>query len=283
MKMHTRTAGLATACAFLVLTGCLDGGDDKTEDGRNYMIGKDETIIMRIDGQDIPEARLVAYATPGVEINDQMRQQLIDNIVINQLLSAKAGSELGTDPHIREQIEIARQGILSRALLSRMIKENPVSDEQVQQNYDRIVAENAGAKEYNSRHILVQEEAEAREILAELQADPSKFADIAGERSIDTGSGQNGGELGWTSPENFVPEFSNAMIAIEKGTIGAEPVQSQFGWHIISVTDVRDAPVPELNAELRQQIASTLQNEIVSRLIGDIRREANVEDLKGNG
>jgi len=269
--MKRTPLALAAAAALPLLVAC----EQQSEGG--YSIGSEENVIMRINGKSVPEARLAAYAPQGVTLDEALLEQLSENIIASELLSAKALEEgLQNQPEIREQIEVARQNVLGRAVVNRLIEENPVTDEAIEAQYAQLVSQIEGGNEFNARHILVETEEEANEIVEQIGEDLSLFSDIAREKSIDPGSGQNGGELGWSSPDAYVPEFSEALQALEIGEFTREPVESQFGWHVILVDDIREVAVPELDDEIRTQLQSALQNQVIGQYIDDLRTKAEI-------
>jgi peptidyl-prolyl cis-trans isomerase C len=144
----------------------------------------------------------------------------------------------------------------------------------VQAEYDKFVAANAG-KEYKARHILVEKEDEAKTIIASLKKG-AKFEDIAKKQSKDPGSGANGGDLDWAPAASYVPEFSQAMIKLAKGEVSETPVQSQFGWHVIRVDDIREAELPKLE-EVKPQVVQQLTQQKLQKYQTDLREKAKVE------
>ena len=153
-------------------------------------------------------------------------------------------------------------------------KKNPVTDAEVQAEYDKFVAANAG-KEYKARHILVEKEDEAKAIIASLKKG-AKFEDIAKKQSKDPGSGANGGDLDWTNPAGLVPEFSQAMIKLKKGETTQAPVKSEFGWHVIRLDDVRDAKAPPLE-QVKPQIQQELERRKIVELQKELRSKAKIQ------
>jgi peptidyl-prolyl cis-trans isomerase C len=147
------------------------------------------------------------------------------------------------------------------------LKAHPVPDEVLRKEYDNIKGQ-IGDKEYKVRHILVDKEDEAKEIITALQKG-EKFEKLA-ERSKDTGSKANGGDLDWNAPANFVKPFADAMVALPKGKFTTTPVKSQFGWHVIEVDDIRDAKVPTFE-EVKPQLAQRMQGQIVDKYLRDLR------------
>ncbi|HWD16819.1 MAG TPA: peptidylprolyl isomerase, partial [Casimicrobiaceae bacterium] len=131
-----------------------------------------------------------------------------------------------------------------------------------------------GDKEYKVRHILVKTEDQAKEIIAELQKG-AKFDELAKARSEDPGSKEKGGDLDWNSPANFVKPFGDAMKATPKGKFTPQPVQTQFGWHVIEVDDVRDAKVPTFE-EVKPQLQERMKQEWVQKHIAELRTKNGV-------
>src|SRR5205085_10024042 len=144
----------------------------------------------------------------------------------------------------KAQLELARQTILIRELFADYQKKNPVTDAEVKAEYDKFVAANGG-KEYKARHILVEKEEDAKKIIADLKKG-AKFEEIAKKQSKDPGSGANGGDLDWTNASSYVPEFSAAMVNLNKAQTTDVPVKSQFAYHVIRVDDIREAKLPQL-------------------------------------
>lgn len=267
---------------FVALFALAASGCDRQENGGSspsgYSVGEDERIIVSVDGREVPEARLQAYAPPGTEMNEDLTRRLIDNITISELLSSQAAANnLADSVEIREKLEVARQTVLSQALIEKLVNDNNPSEEELKERYAEMVGDFEGQQEYKARHILVEEEDEAREIIAELEEDMDRFGEIAREKSKDPGSGQQGGDLGWATPETYVQEFSEAMVALAAGELGREPVQSSFGWHIIALDEVRDVAVPEFDEAMRARITGAIQNEMVSNYIDNLRNTATIE------
>jgi len=174
----------------------------------------------------------------------------------------------------RIQMELARQSLLIRELFAEFQKQNPVTDADAKAEYDKFAAANSG-KEYKARHILVEKEAEAKAIIASLKKG-GKFDDIAKKSSKDPGSGANGGQLDWAAAGSYVKEFSDAMVALEKGKMTEAPVKSQFGYHIIKLEDVRETQLPKFD-DVKPQIAQQLSQQKLSQFQQELRTKAKVE------
>ena len=149
-----------------------------------------------------------------------------------------------------------------------------VTDEAIKAEYDKFVAANSG-KEFKARHILVEKEADAKNIIARIKKG-AKFEDIAKKQSKDPGSAVNGGDLDWANPRSYVPEFTEALLKLNKGQLTDTPVKSQFGYHVIRLDDTRQAELPKLE-EVKPQIAEQLQQQMLAKYQDELRAKAKVE------
>jgi peptidyl-prolyl cis-trans isomerase C len=154
------------------------------------------------------------------------------------------------------------------------VAKHPVSDSDVQQEYDRAKAQ-AGSKEYRARHILVDNEEQAKSLIAELKKG-GDFAELAKKNSKDPGSKERGGDLDWNVPAAFDKSFSDAMVKLEKGKFTEAPVQTRFGYHVIQLDDVRQTKFPAL-AEVKPRIQQQLTQQKVEELVRGLRAKAKVE------
>jgi peptidyl-prolyl cis-trans isomerase C len=232
-----------------------------------------------VNGQPVPKARIEAlaqqFAAAGQPITPDMQNQLREEVIAREIFIQEARKQkLDATDDYKNQLELARQGILIRQLFQNYGKTHPISDADARAEYDKVVAANSG-KEYKSRHILVETEDQAKKVLADLKKG-AKFEDIAKKESKDPGSGANGGDLDWASPKGFVPEFSEAMTKLGKGETTAAPVKSQFGYHIIRVDDIRDVQLPSFE-EVKPQIVQQLQQQRLQAYQAQLRAKAKVE------
>ncbi|HLS41915.1 MAG TPA: peptidylprolyl isomerase [Paenalcaligenes sp.] len=219
--------------------------------------------VATVNGKAITEKQLNDFvsllieqgATDSPQLREQVKQELIGRQVVVQA-AEKAGIHKKAD--VQQEIELARQGILVRALLSDYLEKNPVKEADIKAEYETLKKQEAGKKEYNVRHILVEDEAQANKLLADLKAKKVSFENAAKEHSIDTGSGQQGGSLGWSTSSIYVPPFAQAVEAQKKGELSAAPVQSNFGWHIIQVEDDRALEFPAYD-EVKDQIEEMMR------------------------
>ena len=181
---------------------------------------------------------------------------------------------LDTTDDYRNQMELARQTILIRDLFADYVKNNPVTDAEMKAEYDRFAAANGG-KEYRARHILVENEADAVAIIASLKKG-GKFDEIAKKQSKDPGSGSKGGDLDWANANSYVPEFSEAMVKLDKGQTTDVPVKTQFGWHVIRVDDIRQSSLPPFE-QVKPQLQQQMQQQKLSTYQDALRAKAKVE------
>jgi peptidyl-prolyl cis-trans isomerase C len=232
-----------------------------------------------VNGKPVPMARVDALAQQlsraGRPVSPEMMGELKKAVIDRELFMQEA-QKLGLDTteDFKTQMEFTREAILIRELISNFQKTNPVTDPEIQAEYDKFVAANSG-KEYHAHHILVEKEAQAKAIIAAIKKG-AKFEDIAKKQSKDPGSGAKGGDLDWASAGNYVKEFSEAMTALTKGKMTETPVKSQFGYHIIRLDDVRDAQLPKLE-DVKQQIVQQLGQQKLVKFQEDLRAKAKIE------
>ena len=232
-----------------------------------------------VNGKAVPlsrvDALLQAQARSGRPVTPEMQGQARDEVIMREIFFQEAQSRgLDASDDYRLQVEMARQNLLIRELVSDFQKKNPVSDADVKAEYDRYVAANS-AKEYRARHILVEKEDQAKDIIAKLKKG-AKFEDLAKKLSKDPGSGANGGDLDWANPSNYVKEFSAAMVALAKGKFTEVPVKSEFGYHVIRLDDVRDPQFPKLE-EVKPQITQQLMQQKFAKFQEELRAKAKIE------
>ena len=207
-----------------------------------------------VNGKAIPKAKLdKMLASAGQvanipELRDRARDMLITRELINQ--EAIKRGVINNDG-IQEQLEQARLNILVGAVFEDYIQREGVTEAELKTAYEQVKGQFSG-KEYKVKHILVEKEADAKSLIAKIKAG-EKFEDLAKANSKDPGSAVNGGDLNWMNPQALVPEFSKAMVALDKGQMTDKPVKSQFGFHIIKLEDVRESKVPTV-AELKPQL-----------------------------
>lgn len=232
-----------------------------------------------VNGKPVPSSRVEMLATQlaksGRPVTDEVRAQIKEEVIVREIFMQEAQKRgLSASEDVKAQLELARQTILIRELFADFQKKNPVTDAELKAEYDKFVAANSG-KEYKARHILVEKEDEAKDIVARLKKG-EKFDELAKKMSKDPGSGAKGGDLDWANATSYVAEFSQAMVKLEKGQLTQEPVKSQFGWHVIQLDDTRDAKLPPFE-ELKPQISQQMTQQKLATFQEDLRKAAKVK------
>ncbi len=236
--------------------------------------GTQDEAADNADGMSIDAGVLNAYmetrlgkpsteATPD-ELAD-MRDQLLD---IYALTSSPKALELAQTDKVKSQMELQRRGLLAQAVATDYLEQNPATEEEMRALYDEQTG--LAPQEFKARHILVETEEAAAALIAELDGG-ADFVELAKEKSTGP-SGPSGGDLGWFTPERMVPEFSNAVAALEDGAYSESPVQSQFGWHVILREDSRQStppPFESVGEVLKQQVEQRKLQDYIAELRGD--------------
>ena len=233
-----------------------------------------------VNGVAIPQSRidamnreLTAQGQPDTpERHNAVREELVNREVLAQA-AAKRG--LDKNPDIAAQMQMASQAVLVRALFESEVKANPITDAQLQREYETFKS-SMGASEYKVRHILVDKEDDAKAIIAELNKG-ADFAKLAKEKSKDPGSKENGGDLDWGPSARYVKPFADAVTNLQKGATTAAPVKTDFGYHVIRLDDTRPLKVPEFS-EIKEQFRQRAQQAQIQKLVMDLRTKAKVEE-----
>ncbi|NYT81816.1 peptidylprolyl isomerase [Alcaligenaceae bacterium] len=237
--------------------------------------------VATVNGQPITQKSLDQFVALLVEQGAQDTAELRTQVkqeMVNRLVAVQAAEKAGLDKQaaVKQEIELARQGILVRALMADYLKKNSITDAKIQAEYDKIKASQADKQEYKVRHILVKEQKAAEDITAAIKSKKVTFDAAAKKDSIDPGSGKNGGDLGWAPSSNYVPEFAQAVEGLKKGQMTDKPVQSQFGWHIIQVDDTRAAKFPEL-AEVKPQLEEMMRQQQLAEFQDKLIKDAKIQ------
>jgi peptidyl-prolyl cis-trans isomerase C len=246
--------------------------------GQEAAAPKPGTQPVTVNGKAIPKSRLEFIvkqrATQGQPDNEQTRRMILDNLITQEVVAQEADRKgFGKSADVRTQMDLARQQVLVQALIQDYLKAHPVKDEDMQAEYNKIKA-SRGDKEYKARHILVDKDTEANEIIAQLKKG-AKFEDLA-KQSKDPGSKDKGGDLDWNPPTTFVKPFAEALTKLEKGKYTEAPVQTQFGWHVIQLDDVRALPFPAYDT-VKPQLQNRLQEQEVQKYVSELRAKATIK------
>jgi len=278
MKMRILVAALL-AIPFIAAAQLPTKEPAKKEAAPKKDAAKGAPPIATVNGVPVPRARAEALLNQqrarGMPDNDQSRALIRDELVNREVLMQEAQkSGVARSPEVANQLDLARQEIIISAFLREWVRKNPISDADIQKEYDRVKAEQ-GDKEYRARHILVETEDQAKTMVAELKKG-GKFEELAAKNSKDPGSKDRGGDLDWHGPSDFDRAFSEAMMKLDKGKFTETPVRTRFGFHVIQLDDVRTGRFPSL-AEVKPRIQQQLTQARIDELVKGLRGKAKVE------
>ncbi len=214
----------------------------------------------------------------GQKVDAPVKEAIINKLVDSELVYQEA-QKLGLDkqPDYVAREELSRRELLTSAFLQDFVKKNPISDADTKAAYEQY-KKAYGDKEFSAQHILVKTEAEAKDIIAQL-GKGGNFAKIAKEKSLDPGSKEKGGDLGWFSPATMVKPFSDAVAGLQKGAVTSTPVQTQFGWHVIKLVDTRPSQ-PLAYDKVKDGLQKNIQQRNLEKMMADLRSKAKVDISK---
>jgi peptidyl-prolyl cis-trans isomerase C len=234
-----------------------------------------DTVVATVGGQDITLGHMIVARNALPAQYQQLEPGVLFEGVLDQLVQQTAlAQSLGGEVTRATQLQIDNQtsGLLAGEALGKKVQA-AVTEEALQEAYDARFANAEPKTEYNAAHILVETEEAAQAIKEEI-AGGADFAEVAKEKSTGP-SGPNGGDLGWFSEGMMVPEFEAVAMALEPGDV-SDPVQTQFGWHIIKLNETRLAEAPPLE-EVRGELATEIQNKVVDEAVREVLAEVDVE------
>jgi peptidyl-prolyl cis-trans isomerase C len=266
---------LVGAATMIGLSACNSGEHNKTAN-----TPPSGGIAATVNGTPISNdtvSQIVGQSmTMGQLDSPEARNGIIKQLAMQLLVSQEAvKKKLDETPAVIEQINFSKQSILAKAFVQDYLKNNSVSDEMLKAEYDKIKAQMSG-NEYKARHIVVDNEAEAKDIITKLKSNPKLFDKLAKEKSKDPGSKNRGGDLGWFDPHGMVPEFGAALAKLEKGKFTLEPVKTQYGYHVILLEDLRSKQPPTFD-QVKPQLAKQVQDQNLKKLLDDMMSKAKIE------
>lgn len=235
--------------------------------------------VATVNGVAIPQQRgellIRERAQQGQPDSPQLRAAVRDELINREIISQEAlKSGLTRKAELQNELELVRQTVIVQAYLREYIRTHPITDAEMQKEYDRIKAE-LGDREYKARHILVGTEDEAKGAIAELRKG-AKFDELARKLSKDDGTKAKGGDLEWQAPGTFDKDFSSVLVKLAKGKFTETPVKTRFGFHVIQLDDTRGAQHPPF-AEVKANLSQRLQRTRIETLIAELRAKAKVE------
>jgi peptidyl-prolyl cis-trans isomerase C len=239
-----------------------------------------DPVVARVDGKEIRQSDLaLAEADIGSNLPpsgpEQRREALLTYLIdVTILANAADAKKLAQEPGFDRRLAFSRQKVLMEALLDQETK-TAASEPAMKKLYEDSLARSKPEEEVRARHILVESEDKAKEIVGKLKAG-SDFGALAKTESKDTGA-SDGGDLGYFTKEQMVPEFAEAAFKLDKGGL-SDPVKTQFGWHVIKIEDKRTKSAPPFDA-VKDQLESFLARRAQAELVGKLREGAKVERI----
>jgi len=235
--------------------------------------------VVTVNGVAVPRSRLEfmmqQQASRGGPDNPETRNLMRDNLIARELITQEAArTGLTKSAEVQVQLDYARQQVIIDNYIGEFMKKNPVSDADVQKEYDRAKSQ-TGEREYKARHILVETEEQAKSVISDLKKG-GKFDDLAAKHSKDSSNASRGGDLDWNVPANYHKAFSDAMVKLEKGKYSETPVRTPFGFHVIQLDDVRPVKFPAL-ADVKTQIQRQIAQNKIEEMVRGLRAKAKVE------
>ena len=244
-----------------------------------------DPVVARVDAAEIHRSDLVAaLGTMPPQVQQMQMSQiyplLIDRMVDIKLMAAAGrAAGLADNPTVKRRIADAAERAIQEAYLDDKVKKQ-ITDDSIRKKYQEALSGNPPEEEVHARHILVAKEEDAKAIIAQLQKG-ADFATLAKSKSTD-GTARDGGDLGFFTHDEMVPEFADAAFAMKPGDVSKAPVKTQFGYHVIKVEERRKQAAPSFE-ESKEEIAGELQQELTTSLVKDLRAKAKVEryDIDG--
>lgn len=265
---------MVSAVSMLALGACTPPDAAKSA-------GNDKAVVAAtVNGTAINENRVEMMAKQrggqGHADTPEMRKGIIEHLAMQFLIAQEARKKsLDKTPEVADQLDLAQQSILANAFIQDYMKNTPVNDDMLKAEYEKVKGQMSG-NEYKARHILVEKEAEAKDIIAKLKSNPKAFEALAKDKSKDPGSKANGGDLGWFDPRGMVPEFGDAVAKLQKGKFTDAPVKSQFGYHVILLEDSRAKQLPPLE-QIKAPLTQQVQQQNLKKLFDDIKAKAKID------
>lgn len=247
---------------------------------QTYEINNDNPVVLAINGKEVTRQEIIDnFKQSNSNLPEDIDLQQIfpllqDQYIIGELLEQAARDEGITvnDPEVAEQLRQAQKQAL-RAAYIKKVGEEGLSEGELRQAYDDIIGNSPDTQERHARHILVEDEEKARELITRLN-EGANFEELAKTESI-APEGANGGDLGYFAKNEMVPTFAEAAFAMNPGEISQEPVQTNFGWHVIKLEDVRMREKPSFD-EVREQLVQQLRQGVIGAKLQELREESEI-------
>ena len=233
------------------------------------------TVVATVNGTEITLGQMIALRENLPPQYLSLPDDVLFNGILEQLVQQEVLSQSHAALSVRDEANVTndRRSYLSGVVIQQVVSA-AVTDEALQKAYDERFKDAAPQKEYNAAHILVDSEEKAKDLKKQLD-EGADFAELAKANSTDTGSGAQGGDLGWFGLGMMVKPFEDAVVAAEPGK-ATGPVKSDFGWHLVLVKESRIAAQPTLD-DMREELAAEIENKAVEAKIAELTGTAKVE------
>ncbi|SFN66145.1 peptidyl-prolyl cis-trans isomerase C [Formivibrio citricus] len=273
MHMINKRLLMAGTVSLVLLSGC-----NADRQANSTGLAAKDAVEATVNGFAISKSRVDLLAKQNINTDRTGDSETRDNVIeqlIMQTLLAEEASKKGLDKKAenKEKIDLIRQSVLADAYVQDFLQNNPVNDDTLKAEYERF--KSSAGNEYKARHILVEKEAEAREIIAKLRKDPASFGKLAQEKSKDIASKAKGGDLGWFNPRRMVPEFGAAVKTLDKGKFTEEPVVTSFGYHVILLDDSRPIEAPPLD-KIKTGLTQQIQQQALMKHLDEVKAKAKI-------
>ncbi len=272
MKSLRMVALVAMAAGLTGLAACSQKGTDTKS-------ASTSPPVATVNGQNV-DRDLYDFYAKGVtnkqssELTPEQREQVLDNLIRAKVIAEQADKDGTTkETNTAALLELSRLNVIQQAVSEKYLKDRKPTDQELRAEYETQVAQ-LPKLEYHARHILVATEAFAGKIVAELEKG-AKFEDVAKRESMDSGK-ENGGDLGWFTPDRMVKPFSDAVAALKPGEYTHAPVQTQFGWHVIKLEETRDLAAPPFDS-VKQRVEQMVQAKKFKSYVDELMKTAKIE------
>ncbi|MCL2469811.1 MAG: peptidylprolyl isomerase [Alphaproteobacteria bacterium] len=247
---------------------------------------KDDLVVATVNGTKIMRSEVVrelqSMGPQAMQIPPEIiYPKLLERAIVTKLLSAKGyDDKLQNDPEVKARLKDVESQLVADAYVRKTIRPK-ITDAKVKARYDELVAKFKPEEEIRARHILVATEAEAKDIIKQIKGG-ADIAKLAAEKSKDSGSAKQGGDLGFFTKQAMVKPFADAAFAMKKGEVSTAPVKTDFGWHVIKVEERRKSPPPALD-EVKEQITNQVGQEMANQMIEEMEAKAKIERFNIDG
>src|SRR5579863_512264 len=272
--LSTQWTRVSTVAAITLLLAACGKGQQAAAPATTDTTATATPPVAIVDGTPISREAYDDYlkgllrGKPVTDVTAEEKNQVLDQMINMQLIAAQAEKDgMEKDPDVATRVALLRTQILADAAAQKYVKNNEPSDQELHAAYDAATDKT----EYHASHILVPTKEKAAALIKKIKGG-AKFEDVAKAESTDN-SKANGGDLGWFTTARMVKPFGDAVKALKKGEITPEPVQTQYGWHIIRLDDTRDSPFDTL----KPQLSNTLMQKKFQAYIDDLKKNAKIE------